>query len=262
MTDFKVITYNIHKGFNTGNQRFVLAQMRELLESEHADIVFLQEIHGETRRYKKKRGSFPDVPHFEYLADRLWPHYAYGKNAIYKKGHHGNAILSKFPFTFWENIDISDHVYASRSILHGIIELPGRAVPLHTLCVHMGLLESERRRQLDTLMERIQSHIPRDEPLLIAGDFNDWKSRIENRMEADLGVKELFVELTGRHAKTFPVWMPILPMDRIYYRGVTPAACTCLASGQWRTLSDHAALSGSFSFAGSPDADQNPALQA
>jgi len=126
----------------------------------------------------------------------------------------------------------------------------------------MGLLESERRRQLDTLMERIQSHIPRDEPLLIAGDFNDWKSRIENRMEADLGVKELFVELTGRHAKTFPVWMPILPMDRIYYRGVTPAACTCLASGQWRTLSDHAALSGSFSFAGSPDADQNPALQA
>src|SRR5690606_19728040 len=204
MTDIKVITYNIHKGFNTGNQRFVLARMRELLEEEHDDIVLLQEIHGETRRYKPKVCGLHDIPHFAYQSDPLWRHWAYGKN----------AINSKYPFTFWENIDISNQTYASRSILHGIIELPGRG-PLHTLCVHMGLLESERRRQVDTLMERIQSHIPRDERLLIAGDFNDWKLRVESRFEADLGLRELFVELTGRHARTFPVWMPILPMDRI-----------------------------------------------
>lgn len=243
----KAITYNIHKGFSTGNQRFVLARMRELLEREHADIVFLQEVHGATRRYRSKLGDFPDVPHFEYLADKLWPHYAYGKNAIYRKGHHGNAILSKYPFEFWENIDVSSQRRASRSILHGIVRLPGHLPPLHTICVHMGLFEAERSRQLDTLIERIESHVPHDEPLLIGGDFNDWKTRAGRHFEEDLDVRELFTELVGSHARTYPIWRPLLKMDRIYYRGLAPLSCSCLDDGPWRKLSDHAALGGVFS---------------
>jgi endonuclease/exonuclease/phosphatase family metal-dependent hydrolase len=241
--ELKVITYNIHKGFSTGNQRFVLSQIRELLEEEHPDLVFLQEVHGATQRYRNKMGKFPDVPHFEYLADKLWPHYAYGKNAIYRKGHHGNAILSKYPFIFWENIDVSNHRLASRSLLHGIMELPG-GKPLHTICVHMGLFQAERSRQLDTLIERIESHVPHDEALIIAGDFNDWKKIAEQHFEEDLDVKELFEELTGSHALTYPVLLPILAMDRIYYRGIEPISCSCLNTGPWRRLSDHAALCG------------------
>ena len=248
--EIKVLTYNIHKGFTTGNYRFVLEQIRQLLHEEEADIVFLQEVHGQTMRYKRKRRDFPDVPHFEYLADTLWPHYAYGKNAIYKKGHHGNAILSRFPFKFWENIDISNHRLASRSILHGIVELPGKELPLHTLCVHFGLFKMERRRQLDALIDRIENHVPHNEPLLIAGDFNDWKREAEEHFEEDLEVKELFAEIRGRHARTFPVWLPLLSMDRIYYRGITPVSCACLDSGPWRTLSDHAALTGVYQVTG------------
>lgn len=238
---FKVLTYNIHKGFTTGNIRFVLGRMREMLEKEQADVVFLQEIHGQNRRR-----SFPDVPHFEYLADRLWPHYAYGKNAIYRSGHHGNAILSKYPFKVWENIDAARYSFTSRSILHGVIELPYTQQPLHTLCVHFGLLETGRRRQLDMLIERIESSIPHDEPLIIAGDFNDWRSNAEQHFEERLNVRELFTELTGRHARTFPAWWPLLPMDRIYYRGVEPVSCNRLSGNPWRTLSDHAALTGTY----------------
>lgn len=241
--EIKVLTYNIHKGFNTGNQRFVLRQMRDLLQQEHSDLVFLQEIHGETRRYRNKMGAFPDVPHFEYLADQLWPHYAYAKNAVYRKGHHGNAILSKYPIKFWENIDISYHPRASRSILHAIIELPS-GIPLHALCVHMGLFQAERRRQLKTLTNRIESHVPHNEAMIIAGDFNDWKKVAEDHFEADLEVKELFEELVGRHALTYPVLLPMLAMDRIYFRGLEPISCACLDSGPWRNLSDHAALAG------------------
>ena len=247
MTDqIRVLTYNIHKGYCTGNRRFVLDSMRERIAETGADIVFLQEIHGTAIKSeaKKRRFSYPDQPHFEYLADQAWPHYAYGRNAIYRRGDHGNAILSKFPFVSWENIDVSIFPRSSRSILHGIIEIPGSDRRLHTLCVHLGLLEQERRGQLRALTERIDSHVPREDPMIIAGDFNDWRRRAENHLRDDLQLEELFQTLEGEHARTFPVWAPLFPVDRIYYRGLDPTGCERLGSGHWRDLSDHAALLG------------------
>lgn len=243
-----VLTYNIHKGYCSGNRRFVLEAMRERIAETGAHIVFLQEIHGTAIKSnaKRKRFSYPDQPHFEYLADEAWPHFAYGRNAIYRKGDHGNAILSMYPFASWENIDVSVFPRSSRSILHGVIELPQKGTRLHTLCVHLGLLEQERREQLQALTDRINSHVPANEPMIIAGDFNDWRRRAENHLHADLGLKELFVQLRGRHALTFPVWKPMLAVDRIYYRGLKPEACQRLSAGPWAELSDHAALFGVF----------------
>lgn len=242
------LTYNIHKGYTTGNRRFMLEGMRERIAESGADVVFLQEVHGTAIKSEaqRKRFSYPDEPHFEYLADQAWPHYAYGQNAIYRKGDHGNAILSKYPFVSWENIDVSIFPRSSRSILHGVIEIPGTGQRLHTLCVHLGLLELERKGQLQALTERIDQHVPRDEPMIIAGDFNDWRSRAEHHLSSDLGLEELFVNLKGRHARTYPVWAPMLPVDRIYYRGLEPVSCQCLSTGSWRELSDHAALFGVF----------------
>jgi endonuclease/exonuclease/phosphatase family metal-dependent hydrolase len=247
--DINVLTYNIHKGYCTGNRRFVLESMRQRIAETGADIVFLQEIQGRAVNSDamRRRFSYPDQPHFEYLADEAWPHFAYGRNAIYKKGDHGNAILSMYPFASWENIDISKFPRSSRSILHGVIELPDKDTRLHTLCVHMGLLEQERREQMQALTDRINEHVPDNEPMIIAGDFNDWRSRAERHLHKDLGLTELFVHMHGRHARTFPVWAPMLPVDRIYFRGLKPAACRRLSAGPWRDLSDHAALFGTFS---------------
>lgn len=246
--ELQVLTYNIHKGYTTGNRKFMLDSMRQRIADTGADIVFLQEIHGTAIKSeaKRRRFSYPDQPHFEYLADQAWPHYAYGRNAIYRKGDHGNAILSRYPFVAWENIDVSIFPRSSRSILHGVIEIPHLDRPLHTLCVHLGLLEQERREQLQALTERIDQHVPRNEPMIIAGDFNDWRRRAEMHLHDDLGLEELFVTLQGRHARTFPVWAPLLPVDRIYYRGLRPLRCQRLCKGHWRDLSDHAALSGIF----------------
>lgn len=242
------LTYNIHKGYCTGNRRFMLEGMRDRIAESGADVVFLQEVHGTAIKSeaKRKRFSYPDEPHFEYLADQAWPHYAYGQNAIYRKGDHGNAILSKYPFISWENIDVSIFPRSSRSILHGVIEMPDTGQRLHTLCVHLGLLEQERKGQLQALTERIDQHVPRDEPMIIAGDFNDWRSKAEQHLSGDLDLQELFVRLKGRHARTYPVWAPILPVDRIYYRGLEPVSCQRLSTGNWRELSDHAALFGVF----------------
>ena len=246
--EIHVLTYNIHKGYSMGKRRFVLQSMRERIAETGADVVFLQEIHGTAIKSeaKRKRFSYPDQPHFEYLADQSWPHHAYGRNAIYRKGDHGNAILSMHPFVSWENIDVSIFPRSSRSILHGVVEIPGKQTRLHTLCVHLGLFEQERREQLQALTARINKHVPRDEPMIIAGDFNDWRRRAEEHLHEDLGLEELFVTMQGRHARTFPVWAPMLSVDRIYYRGLQPTACRRLNTGHWRDLSDHAALFGVF----------------
>ena len=242
----RVMTYNIHKGFNIGNRRFVLHQIRDALIDAGADLLFLQETQGAHSLHEKKILDWPDASQSEFLAHGGWPHYAYGKNAIYSEGHHGNAILSKYDLEFWENVNVSPYPWASRSLLHGVIHVPVANKTVHIVCIHFGLIGTERRRQVETLCNRIDSHIPHDAPLIIAGDFNDWMGLIERHFHDHLELKEVFQTLHGRHARTFPVWMPFLPMDRIYYRGLEPVSCSRLGQLPWRMLSDHAPLSATF----------------
>lgn len=244
----KVLTYNIHKGFNIGNTRFVLHEMKEALRTIDADLVFLQEIQGEHEKKQKKVERWPDESQFEFLADELWPHFAYGKNAVYRKGHHGNAILSKYPIIEWENIDVSLHKRASRSLLHCLIELPESKHKVHAICTHLGLFKIEREQQLTTLVERIESHVPHKEALIVAGDFNDWRGHAEYHLEHDLDLQEIFKKMTGDHAKTFPATKPRLEVDRVYYRGLKPELCKQLRREPWHKLSDHIPLYAEFSF--------------
>jgi endonuclease/exonuclease/phosphatase family metal-dependent hydrolase len=246
MPHIKVLTYNIHKGFGPANLAFVLHGIRAKIESSHADIVFLQEIQGLHEKHQARVKGWPAGSQFEYLAARLWPHHAYGKNAIYKAGHHGNAILSRHPFHSWENINVSRYARASRSILHGVILLPPHGLPLHTVCIHFDFLPGQRRRQVAQLAERIQSRVPADEPLIVAGDFNDWQGEVSDGLGPQSALAEVFHQLKGRHARTFPAWLPTLALDRIYYRGLDPLHCRRLRDQPGRRLSDHLALYAEF----------------
>jgi len=245
-TSIKVLTYNIHKGFSTSNLRFILHDIKESLRLVDADVLLLQEIHGERAISNNRFDDWPNNRQFEFLADQVWPHHAYGKNAIYKSGHHGNAILSKYPFIEWENIDVSFMRSASRSLLHGVIQVPGIEQKIHIICVHLGLFGRERASQLSTLVRRIGSHVPLDEPLIIAGDFNDWRGRAEKYLHQDLGVKEAFKSTRGSYARTFPALLPLLSMDRIYYRGLNVVHCQRLHDSSWDRLSDHTPLLAEF----------------
>lgn len=280
----RILTYNIHKGFNAGNRKFVLHQIREALITANADLMFLQEMQGEHRRHQQRVADWPVLSQLEFLAENVWPFHAYGKNAIYNAGHHGNAILSKHPFEYWENINVSPFPWASRSLLHAVIRLPGMAtetVPdsfrhsshpcesevsqavgncgdrlqmatdgttrdLHIVCIHFGLIGKERRLQISKLSAHIDNHVPPGAPLIIAGDFNDWLGQADRLFHDHLGLQEIFRETHGRYARSFPSWLPLLPMDRIYYRGLIPVSCDRLSQAPWHTLSDHAPLTASF----------------
>ena len=43
---FRICSYNIHKGFGAANRRFRLEDMRDAIRSVDADICFLQEVVG------------------------------------------------------------------------------------------------------------------------------------------------------------------------------------------------------------------------
>lgn len=242
----RVLTYNIHKGFSSGNRRFILRQIRDALLASDADLLFLQEMQGEHEQLEKRILDWPKLSQFEYIADGVWPYHAYGKNAVYQDGHHGNAILSKYPLSSVVNINVSPFSWASRSLLHGVIRLPGYREDLHVVCIHFGLSGMERRQQARKLCDRIDSHIPHDSPLIVAGDFNDWPGTLERHFHERLGLREAYRDSHGHYARTFPAWYPMLPMDRIYYRGLVPVACERLAQAPWRSLSDHAPLTATF----------------
>jgi endonuclease/exonuclease/phosphatase family metal-dependent hydrolase len=241
-----VLTYNIHKGFSPGNRRFVLHQIRTALLAVDADVLFLQEMQGEHQGYEQRISDWPNCTQLEFLARDIWPHYAYAQNVTYSAGHHGNALLSKFPLLSWENINVSPFRGASRSLLHGILHVLGSHSPVHIICIHFGLFGLERQRQIKTLCARIDSHVPHDAPLIVAGDFNDWSGVAEKRFSQHLTLQEAFRSLHGHRARTFPVWLPFLPMDRIYYRGLQPVSCERLVHAPWPHLSDHVPLMATF----------------
>ena len=179
-------------------------------------------------------------------------------NAQYDHGHHGNALLSKYPIARWTNTDISDHAYESRGILHSVVETDGMLV--HCYVIHLGLFERSRVRQAEMLIEAVRSSAPDGEPVIIAGDFNDWRNTLTDKLQSALGVREVFDEINHGHrvgdlvrtlarrkaaqrpARTFPAALPFFRLDRIYVRGFKVESAEVLHGPLWAKLSDHAPI--------------------
>ncbi|HVK32941.1 MAG TPA: endonuclease/exonuclease/phosphatase family protein [Burkholderiaceae bacterium] len=236
----RVLSLNAHKGFTPLNRRFILQELREAVRTVAADLVFLQEVVGVHSRHARRHKNWPAVPQYEYLADTLWTDHAYGRNAVYPHGDHGNALLSRYPIRFHRNHDASLGSGESRGFLHCVLELPGGM--LHAICVHLGLRERDRRQQLDLLCGLIEREVPPDAPLIVAGDFNDWRRRAHDRLQHCAGLHEVFVTATGQPARTFPARWPLLALDRIYVRHARISHPLVLGARPWSHLSDHAPL--------------------
>jgi endonuclease/exonuclease/phosphatase family metal-dependent hydrolase len=238
----RVLTVNTHKGFTFFNRRFMLHELREAVRSVSADVVFLQEVQGAHAVHPSRFANWPNAPHYEFLADTLWPQYAYGRNAVYPSGHHGNAVLSKFPILRYENRDVSIGGPERRGLLHCVLQVPARGIELHAVCVHLGLLEAHRREQLWALCELVRTEVPADAPLVVAGDFNDWRRKADKVLLRDAGLREVFVQANGRAARSFPARFPLLRLDRIYVRNAAVHTPMVLPRKPWSHLSDHAPL--------------------
>ncbi|HRK56171.1 MAG TPA: endonuclease/exonuclease/phosphatase family protein [Burkholderiaceae bacterium] len=273
----RVATYNIHKGVTALRGRPRIHDVRLALQAMDADIVFLQEVQDRNERLAHHHG-YPKVTQLEFLGAGGYEHRAYGMNAIYPHGHHGNAILSRLPIRHFENMDVSDHALEKRGLLHAVAHVagPGRKTfDLHLLCVHFGLIHRSRVRQTQFLADFVDAEIPPSAPLIIAGDFNDWQRRVDGLLRARLGLIEVADALAPRHwyepflpdalmkapwlgaalkrrappsrahltpARTFPAFAPWLHLDRIYLRGCEVGHVQVPQGREWAKRSDHAPL--------------------
>ncbi|NCV86412.1 MAG: endonuclease [Oxalobacteraceae bacterium] len=253
----RIATWNIHKGVSALARRPRVHGIKQALAGIGADIVFLQEVQGRHDLLAIKHASWPSQGQHEFLAGES-QHSAYGKNAVYDHGHHGNALLSSYPITAVRNHDVSDHAFESRGILHCAVTIDTRLI--HCYVVHLGLFAGSRLRQTEALIEAVSASTPNNAPLLIAGDFNDWTNSLSAHLCARLGVTEVFDRelkasrfgsylrrLSGRGprkapARTFPAAMPMLQLDRVYVRGFDVIDAKVLFGASWARLSDHAPI--------------------
>jgi len=242
--ELRIATYNIHKGVTSFRGVPRVHALKQGLASMEADIIFLQEVQGRHDLNAVRHAHlWPEQAQHEFLAGDSH-HSAYGENAVYDHGHHGNALLSKFAIRSSRNQDVSDHAFEQRGILHCVLQTEKGDV--HCYVVHLGLFNGGRRRQNQALIECVKASAKDDERIIIAGDFNDWGNRLGGDLRTHLGVQEVFDSVDDPAlqvpARTFPALIPWLRLDRIYVRGFAVHDAQVLHGAQWARLSDHAPI--------------------
>jgi endonuclease/exonuclease/phosphatase family metal-dependent hydrolase len=240
MNIVRIATYNIHKGVQGigPGRRLEIHNLGHAVEQLDADIVCLQEVRKMHRREEKHFAHWPELPQADFLAPQGYEA-IYQTNAITRHGEHGNALLSRWPVVTHQHEDISDHRFEQRGLLHVEVLVHGQAV--HVLVVHLGLIRSSRTRQVAQLQRFIEREIPRDSPLLVAGDFNDWGNSVQHAMAV-----EHLTAFGGAPQATFPSRLPLVQLDYVYARGLTPLGTHVPRGRIWWRMSDHLPLIAEF----------------
>lgn len=237
----QVITYNIHKGLNTWGFKHVLKQMKQMLVETKVDICLLQEVEGQNSTRETE-------VQFEFLADTVWTYYSYGQNATFPSRHHGNAILSRFPILEQSNHSLTLHSLEQRGFQHCVIGLPDfpdreiKENKLHIINTHLNLRNKDRLVQIQKILDHIEKNIPAHEPFILGGDFNDWNLQVAKTIEQRLSIQDSHQFLHKTVAKTFPSFLPLASLDRLYFRHLKPHKAEVLKEQGWSNLSDHAPL--------------------
>lgn len=210
----RVLSWNIHKCVGGLDRRYDPARTAATIAACSPDVVLLQEVAQNGRWYSHHR-------QVDVLGDALaMPHRSYFVNVRFgpRRGEYGNAVLSHYPITDTENIDLTITGKKARSVLHAQLRLPtstGHSRTMHVFNLHLGLGERERREQLRRLLvaDRFVS-IHQATPLVIAGDFNDVYGSLGSRLLVPAGMRG-----PARSPRTFPAWAPVRALDSVFVRG-------------------------------------------
>lgn len=213
----RLLTYNIHKAIGV-DRKFRPDRIAEVIEHHSPDIALLQEVDE----------GVPRSNHLNLGAELArWLHYdfrAHGMNVDLKRGRYGNVTLARFPIGRQRNIDLSIGNRKRRGAQHTTIMVPRgkRTVSIEIFNLHLGLSARERHQQVQHLLNTPDiAHLAPDQPVIIAGDMNDWRGLLRRQGFTQHG----FICDTNRRPgsrwsiKTFPSYAPAGGLDKIFHRG-------------------------------------------
>ncbi len=222
--DLKVITYNLHKG--RGRWRAsILHDAVDALRERQPDILLCQEVFA---------GAGQALHQCAFITEELGHDHAFGPNAFYRRGCHGNATFANLPVERALNIDVTHARLEKRGILR--TWLRGPPGPIEVFNVHFSLTHRQRWLQ----WERLLAELPDDPtvPVIIGGDFNDWPGRLDRRARSS-PLRNALWQLPEPDRRSYPAHRPRFPLDRIYVRGLAIANVRVLTGLPWSRLSDH-----------------------
>jgi endonuclease/exonuclease/phosphatase family metal-dependent hydrolase len=225
----RLLTYNIHKGVGT-DRRYRLERVVAVIAAEAPDLICLQEVDRNCRRSRHD-----DQPAL--LAERLGAAaWEYQLNAPHGEGGYGNLLLSRWPLREVRAVALRHRRRVPRGAQLAVAETPDG--PLHVIHVHFGLSERERRWQAAQLLEHPDLRAASDLPTVIAGDFNDWRNQLGKRFFLPCGFRH--ATAPARRHRTFPAFMALASIDKIFYRGPLLGVGTRVVRGRAaRRASDH-----------------------
>ncbi len=231
----RIVTWNIHKGIGT-DRVYRLRRIVQVLRDLDADVVCLQEVDRGVPRSRREDQS-------ERLATELgYEHKALGLNVRVKGGMYGNLTLSRYPLEDIHNVDLTIPPKKRRSgLVARVVTGPPHGWLLAN--VHLGLMHLERRVQVKRLLKHLFEGAEPDQPLVIAGDWNEWATRVVRSVIRDHGFHLARSDRRPRGERTWPSTRPFLSLDKILYRD--PVRChhvVCVLDEVTRAASDHLPL--------------------
>ncbi len=211
----RIVTWNIHKGIGT-DRAYRLDRVLDVLRDLAADVVCLQEVDEGVRRSNGERQG-------QRLATELgYEHSALGLNVKVQGGAYGNLTLSRYPLRRVRNVDLTIPPKKRRSgLVVDVMEDGDHRWRIAN--VHLGLMHLERRVQIRRLMRHLFEDATPDQPLVIAGDWNDWRSKLVRGVMKEWGFHIARSDHRPYGEKTFPSSRPLVSLDKIVYRD--PVTC-------------------------------------
>lgn len=224
----KIVSYNIRKVKGIRGSRPTLEEIARHLGSLEPDLLLCQEVfHGQNGVHQS--GA---------MAERLELLHRYEPNAEYRRGHHGNATFSRFPISRHQNRDISTNRVEKRGILYTRVH-PFTGGILHVFNTHLGLNHKQRRNQVRSVSIMLDELVCPGEPVILAGDFNDWNGQLDREIAERCGLENAMLLLTMHERRTWSTRRPLFALDRVYYRDLQLQDVKVLSTPPWDRLSDH-----------------------
>ena len=234
---FRVMSYNIHHGEGQDG-KIDLLRIAQVIKSEGADIVALQEVDKGTERTARR--DFPAE-----LAELTGMTSVFSNNFSYQGGEYGNAVLTRFPIASWTNTHYRMlREGEQRGLLQLVLDVHGHDLVFMNTHIDYRPEDNERLSNASEIQKCSGNYQART--IILCGDFNDTPgSRTYHKL------KELFDdswELSGRgDGSTFSANHPHKRIDYIWLstnRSVVPLKVWVPKTD----ASDHLPIIGEFQF--------------